>query len=157
VYLSLGSNLGQRDFFLREACRRLELAGLNICRFSSIYETKPEGNENQPDFLNMVVEVETELPPEKLLQLIQLIEKELGRKRVEKWEPRVIDIDILFYDELELKSDSLTIPHPFALKRLFVLVPLCELEPAFAKAASLELQAKLKKPRGISYWGKLDF
>lgn len=149
--------MGQREFFLKEACRRLELAGVNILHLSSVYETEPEGSKNQPHFLNMVVEVETERLPKELLQLTQLIEKELGRERKEKWEPRTIDIDILFYDDLEFKSDNLTIPHPLALKRLFVLVPLCELEPSFAEAASLELQVKIRKHQGVRYWGKLDF
>lgn len=129
TYLSLGSNLGNRLENLIGALENLKKAGNKITKVSSVYETKPVGKEKQPDFLNLVAEVKTNLSPFMFLALTQRIEKEMGREKKEKWGPRIIDIDIVLFDELEIKSERLTIPHPLARKRAFVIVPLMEVLP----------------------------
>lgn len=131
VYLSLGSNMGDKRKFLEDALvlLRRKISGLKT---SSLYITKPWGNRNQADFLNLCVSGSTDLPPRKLLDLIKSIEKDLGRRHREKWGPREIDIDIIFYDDLKIRSDELEIPHPYAIKRAFVLLPLAEIAPDLA-------------------------
>jgi 2-amino-4-hydroxy-6-hydroxymethyldihydropteridine diphosphokinase len=129
VYLSLGSNLGDRENQLREAIRRLEAAEVHVLRESSIRETEPQDVRDQPWFLNMVVEAETELFPKQLLARIHRIESEMGRRRVVPKGPRTIDIDILFYGNALVKSAELEIPHPRIAQRRFVLEPLAELAP----------------------------
>jgi len=129
VYLSLGSNLGDRDSHLAQAMERLEAAGIHIVRRSSIYETEPQDRRDQPWFLNLVLEVETDLPPMDLLAQIQKIEKELGRERNVPRGPRTIDIDVLFYGSLVISTPQLEIPHPRLALRRFVLEPLAELSP----------------------------
>lgn len=127
TYLSLGSNLGNRLENLIRALENLKKAGNKIIKVSSFYETKPVGKEEQPDFLNLVAEVKTSLSPFLFLALTQRIEKKMGRERKEKWGPRIIDIDIVLFDDLEIESEKLTIPHPLARERAFVLLPLAEL------------------------------
>lgn len=129
VYLSLGSNLGDRENQLREAIRRLEAAEVHILRESSIRETEPQDVRDQPWFLNMVVEAETELFPKQLLARIHRIESDMGRRRVVPKGPRTIDIDILFYGNALVKSAELDLPHPRIAQRRFVLEPLAELAP----------------------------
>ena len=118
--------------------KNLEIAVVSIAKkvghisaCSSIYQTSAWGNTNQPDFLNMVVSVETNLSPETLLENTQQIELEMGRIRKEHWGERNIDIDILFYEEILLISSNLSIPHPYIADRKFVLAPLLELNPDF--------------------------
>ncbi len=128
VYLSLGSNLGDRLSNLQRAVDELkEIDDLTILRVSRIYETEPVGNFNQPMYYNIIVEVETDISPLELLRKLQKIECALGRERRNKWEPRVIDIDIVLYGDVVFVSDWLTIPHPEYRKRRFVLVPLLEI------------------------------
>jgi 2-amino-4-hydroxy-6-hydroxymethyldihydropteridine diphosphokinase len=129
AYLSLGSNLGDRDTHLAEAMERLGAAGIHILRRSSIYETEPQDRLDQPWFLNMVLEVETDFAPLELLAQIQKIEKELGRERNVPQGPRTIDIDILFYGSSVIATSELEIPHPRLAARRFVLEPLAELAP----------------------------
>jgi 2-amino-4-hydroxy-6-hydroxymethyldihydropteridine diphosphokinase len=129
AYLSLGSNLGDRAAFLNEALQRLETAGVHVVRRSSIHETEPQDFRDQPWFLNMAVEVETGLTPQELLAAIQKIETEMGRQRTIPKGPRTIDLDILFYENLILKTPELEIPHPHLTERLFVLDPLSEIAP----------------------------
>jgi 2-amino-4-hydroxy-6-hydroxymethyldihydropteridine diphosphokinase len=131
AYLSLGSNLGDREAFLNEALHRLEAAGAHVLRRSSIHETEPQDYRDQPWFLNMAVEVETDLTPQELLAAIQKIETEMGRQRIILKGPRTIDLDILFYENLILKMPELEIPHPRLTQRLFVLDPLSEIAPDF--------------------------
>lgn len=126
VYLGLGSNLGSRCANLRAATAALSPA-VRVLVESSIYETPPWGVTNQPAFLNMVLRGETSLPPEKLLQTLKRLESRLGRVPSIRYGPRLIDIDILFYDDLVLTSPALTIPHPRLHERAFVLVPLAEI------------------------------
>jgi 2-amino-4-hydroxy-6-hydroxymethyldihydropteridine diphosphokinase len=131
VYIGLGSNLGCREENLARALRRLsEISdgSIKVLRHSSIYESKPWGKTEQPDFLNQVAEVETTLEPKEFLVLLKKIERELGRTQdAERWGPRVIDLDILFWGDLILNDDDLAIPHPFISDREFVLAPLSEL------------------------------
>ena len=129
AWLSLGSNVGDREANLREAMRRLEAEGIHIRRESSLYETEPQDQRDQPWFLNSVVEVETTLFPKQLLGCVRKIEKALGRKRTVAKGPRTIDIDILLYGSFVIKSAELEIPHARMSERRFVLEPLSELAP----------------------------
>ncbi len=128
VYLALGSNLGDRLFNLKEACRRMA-EQVNVLRFSSVYETPPWGVVEQPSFLNQVVEGETFMPPLGLLYWIKTIEQDMGREPGPRYGPRLIDLDILLYGEQCIDLPGLTIPHPRLAERAFVLVPLAELAP----------------------------
>jgi 2-amino-4-hydroxy-6-hydroxymethyldihydropteridine diphosphokinase len=130
VYLGLGSNVGNREANLLDAVRRLHTDDLRLLRVSSLYETEPMGFHDQPWFLNQVAEFETELQPLQLLQRIQNIENTLGRKREIVNGPRTIDIDILLFGGVIMKTAELTIPHPRYRERRFVLEPLLELDPA---------------------------
>lgn len=100
-----------------------------MIRQSSLYETAPVGKTDQPEFLNLVAEVETALDPEALLDLIQAIERDLGRTRDVRWGPRTLDIDILLYDSVSVRTERLTVPHPEMTRRRFVLEPLLEIVP----------------------------
>ena len=129
LYLLLGGNLGDRTAYLSEACQHIAASVGSITSLSRLYETAAWGNTDQPSFLNQVVAVDTDLAPEQVLQNINAIEQELGRVRLAHWGARVIDIDILFYGQLVLQSQRLTIPHPQLHLRRFTLVPLAELAP----------------------------
>lgn len=127
VYLLLGANLGDRYRQLSGAIGEIEKHVGFIARRSSVYETEAWGVEDQPSYFNQVLEVETLLNPHALLKAIHDIENKLGRKRVKKWESRVIDIDILFYNDLIVNQENLIIPHPLMHTRKFTLLPLAEL------------------------------
>jgi 2-amino-4-hydroxy-6-hydroxymethyldihydropteridine diphosphokinase len=130
AYVGLGSNLGEREHLIRTAAERLNLIpATELVRVSSLYDTKPVGDIEQPDYLNAVALVLTELDPERLLWNLLLIERELGRSRRRRWEPRPIDLDLVFYDSAVVEKPGLTVPHPEAHKRAFVLVPMSELAP----------------------------
>ena len=144
VYLGLGSNLGNRLGNLRSALAALkELPGFAIGKMSSIYETVPVDNMDQPKFLNMVVEAATDLTPAELLTSLLRIESHLGRVRQKTWEPRAIDLDILYYGDQIVSEDNLSIPHPRAAQRAFVLVPLCEIAPDFTDPLSRQKAREL--------------
>ena len=128
VYLALGTNLGDRSANLRAAIQALA-PEIKVIVESMVYETPPWGYVNQPAFLNMAVKCKTDLDIESLLKCLKQLEVRLGREQSFHWGPRLIDIDILFYDDLILESDSLTIPHPRLHERAFVLVPLAEIAP----------------------------
>jgi len=129
VYISIGSNLGDREENCRQAINLIEKNGIAVRKQSRMYETEPWGIKDQPKFINMAVEAETDKKPEKLLRILKEIEKEIGRTETTKWGPRVIDLDILFYDNLILKIPGLEIPHPLIQEREFVLKSLCEIAP----------------------------
>ncbi len=131
TYLLLGTNLGDRIQMLHRAINLIAERVGTVVLQSSLYETAPWGVTDQPAYLNQVLVVETQLKPEELLVQTQAIEQELGRVRLEKWGARVIDIDILYYDQLILQTDTLTIPHPYLHQRRFTLVPLAEIAPDF--------------------------
>jgi 2-amino-4-hydroxy-6-hydroxymethyldihydropteridine diphosphokinase len=128
VYLSLGANLGDKESNLEHALRLLS-GEVAILKKSSLYETEPVGFKDQPWFLNMVVEGDTDLSPEDLLSLTQSIEHEMKRVKTIVNGPRIIDIDILLYEDVAIETELLTIPHPRMLKRAFVMVPLYEISP----------------------------
>jgi 2-amino-4-hydroxy-6-hydroxymethyldihydropteridine diphosphokinase len=129
VYIGIGSNLGDRKANCMRAIELLVVKGIVVRKESSLYETDPWGDKNQPKFLNMAIEIETELKPRDLLDILAGIEKELGRKKSLKWGPRIIDLDILLYDSITIDQDDLKIPHPFMHERDFVLKPLYEIAP----------------------------
>ncbi len=127
VYIQLGSNLGDREGYLKQSqVMLIDEIGL-IIKKSSIYESSPWGVENQGSFLNQVLLLETDVKPFDLLDIILNIEKEMGRVRIEKWGERIIDIDILFYNDEIIETNNLCIPHPYISKRRFVLSPLDEI------------------------------
>ena len=127
VYLSLGSNIGNRLKYLNDAMKLIEERIGKIEKRSSVYETEPWGKTDQSMFLNMAINVHTMLLPELLINSILEIERILGRIRIEKWRERKIDIDILFYNDEIINQPDLVIPHPYLQERQFVLVPLNEI------------------------------
>ncbi|MEM7296901.1 MAG: 2-amino-4-hydroxy-6-hydroxymethyldihydropteridine diphosphokinase [Bacteroidota bacterium] len=138
IYLLLGSNMGNKLEYLREAETQLISRGIQVIDESSIYETEPWGKKDQSWFLNIVLQIETQQAPEELLESILEIEKSLGRIRVEKWGERCIDIDILYYHDQQLHTDNLQIPHLGIPDRRFTLIPLAEMHP-------LEIHPSLNK------------
>jgi 2-amino-4-hydroxy-6-hydroxymethyldihydropteridine diphosphokinase len=128
VYLSLGSNIGDREKHLREAQQRLGALG-RVTTASSFYETEPIEFTQQDWFLNCAIGLETDLTPQQLMSSILKIEKSMGRRRVQKKGPRIIDIDILLFGDAIFNSDEVTVPHPAMHKRRFVLEPLVEIAP----------------------------
>ena len=144
IYLGLGSNLGDRLQQLTAAVRALEDRGVRLLRSSRVYETDPVGGPPQPDYLNAVIEVATDLEPSSLLRICLEVEVELGRERNERWGPRTIDIDLLTYGDRTISEPGLEVPHPRMHERAFVLVPLLELDadpplPGGRSAATLTL------------------
>jgi len=131
TYLLLGSNLGDRVKYLDDASRLIDTGVGTIRTKSSLYNTASWGRHDQPDFINMVIEVLTESGAEDLLKLILAIELRLGRKRKERWGSRTIDIDILFFGDQIIDLPDLKVPHPCLHERRFALEPLCEIAPSF--------------------------
>jgi 2-amino-4-hydroxy-6-hydroxymethyldihydropteridine diphosphokinase len=132
VFLGLGSNQGEKIKNCEQAIEEiLKLEEGFLLSRSSWYYSEPWGRDDQDWFINGVIQIRTELCPDELLMKFKEIEKRLGRKNREKWGPRVIDIDILFYDDLFLESPEMDIPHPRILERNFVLIPLAEIAPQF--------------------------
>jgi 2-amino-4-hydroxy-6-hydroxymethyldihydropteridine diphosphokinase len=129
VYLSLGSNLGNREGHLRRAIAALPPSGVQVQQVSSIYETEPVDYLDQPWFLNCVLEAETELEPSALLEALRLIESQLRSQKEFAKGPRKIDLDILLYGNETIATPELQVPHPRMLQRRFVLTPLVELAP----------------------------
>lgn len=130
VYLSLGSNIGDRISNFRTALSLLSTNCGNIVTKSKVYETSAWGITDQPNFLNMAIKIETAFEPIELLKKTTEIETQLGRQREVKWGNRTLDIDILFYNDMLLNSSDLVIPHNHLHERLFTLIPLAEISPA---------------------------
>jgi 2-amino-4-hydroxy-6-hydroxymethyldihydropteridine diphosphokinase len=128
VYLSLGSNLGDREAHLRDALHALQSV-VTIRQVSSLFLTDPVGVTHQPEFANLAVEADTTLEPPQLLKEVKRVEYEVGRRPTFRWGPRVVDIDILLYGDLVLETPDLTIPHPEMTRRAFVLLPLAQIAP----------------------------
>lgn len=129
AFVGLGANLGEREACLRGALERLaEHAGVRVLACSGLYETEPVGYRHQPPFLNAVACLETDLPPEKLLDVLMEIEQAFGRRRTVRWGPRTLDLDLLLYGDRTVSTERLTVPHPRMYERAFVLVPLLELK-----------------------------
>lgn len=130
VYLGLGSNIADRTQHLVRACAVLHHHPvIEVAAVSALYRTAPVGVTAQPWFLNAVIRLHTTLSPAALLSVTQATERRLGRVSTRRWGPRCIDLDILLYDEVEMQTPYLTIPHPRLHERAFVLVPLAELAP----------------------------
>lgn len=130
AYLSIGSNIGDRLGSLRKAIQLLDKSDqIKVELVSSIYETDPIGYVDQACFLNAVIKISTSLQPEELLQACLQIELDLGRKRGIRWGPRTLDLDILLYNQENIETESLLVPHPRMQERAFVMIPLMELDP----------------------------
>jgi 2-amino-4-hydroxy-6-hydroxymethyldihydropteridine diphosphokinase len=129
AYIGIGSNLGDREENCAKALALLGQKGIKIMKPSSMIETEPWGVREQPKFMNMAIEVITDLLPYQLLRKLKEVEAELGRTETARWGPRIIDLDILFYNNTVMSSPELEIPHPHMHEREFVLMPLCEIAP----------------------------
>lgn len=160
AYLCLGSNIEDRVSYVQQATSLLvESTFVSIIRSSTLYETEPWGNKDQPWFLNAVIEIKTKLEPQDLLKLCLGIELQLGRNRegAEHWGARTIDIDILLYSDKIIEEENLTIPHKHLHERAFALVPLLELIPDFIhpkhKKSLIDLHDSLECPEDIYLYG----
>jgi len=132
VYVGIGANVGSRRKNIGEAKKRMAATGsVGIKRESGIYETDPEEVTDQPKFLNQVIHIETSLKPHDLLALLQSVEASMGRERFIRFGPRIIDLDILFFDNAVINDPDLVIPHPRAHRRIFVLRPLLDMRADF--------------------------
>lgn len=131
VFISLGSNIGNRPQNLKKAIEAIQSSLGHVTRQSSVYETKPWGKNDQPDFLNQVIGVASDQSPEDCLRALCVIEEHMGRKREEKWGARIIDLDLLYAGDTIVKTKILTLPHPGIPDRKFVLVPMAEIAPDF--------------------------
>ena len=130
AFVGLGSNLGERETLIRLALDDLaRFPGTRLVRASSLYDTEPVGEVEQPNFLNAVAQLDTELTARQLLWNLQLVERRLGRVRTQRWGPRTMDLDLLLFGDLVLDEPDLRLPHPELVRRAFVLVPLVELDP----------------------------
>jgi 2-amino-4-hydroxy-6-hydroxymethyldihydropteridine diphosphokinase len=129
VFLSLGSNKGDRSQYIARAMEALGAHGVSVTRKSSLYETEPVETTSKSWFLNCVIEAQTNLLPQQLMHTLLDIERELGRRRRVRRGPRFIDMDILFYEDRVVSSEQLKIPHPRMAERRFVLVPFAEIAP----------------------------
>ncbi|WP_430536023.1 2-amino-4-hydroxy-6-hydroxymethyldihydropteridine diphosphokinase [Listeria rocourtiae] len=133
AYLSIGTNIGNRKENLENALKALQAESeITINQVSSVYETDPVGFEDQDAFLNIAVSIQTSLDPESLLQKGLDIEAVLGRIRLIRWGPRLIDIDLLLYEDITQRSETLELPHPRMIERAFVMIPLQEIAPDVA-------------------------
>jgi len=155
AYLGLGSNMGNRQHNLDKALELLSQR-LRVEKVSSVYDTEPIGNINQPRFLNLVCQVYTRLAPTELLALAKGIESKLGRAFGKSNAPRPIDIDILFYNDRVIETPELVVPHPKLTERAFVLVPLDEIAPGLVHPVAgktvKELLGEVTEVQGVFKW-----
>ncbi|OQP04412.1 2-amino-4-hydroxy-6-hydroxymethyldihydropteridine diphosphokinase [Geobacillus sp. 46C-IIa] len=161
AYIALGSNLGDRVYYLRSAIEALHhCEGISVKSSSSIYETDPVGYVHQDKFLNMVVEVATTLSPFSLFDVTQQIEREFGRKREIHWGPRTLDLDILLYNHENIETEQLVIPHPRMAERAFVLIPLLEINSHLAipniSEPLTDIIDRLPDKEGVRVWKQKD-
>ncbi len=145
IFLLLGSNLGDRLSNLQLCLEFIKENAGPILKLSSVYETAAWGKTDQPDFLNQAVQIETALQPNELLSACLNIEKKIGRQRKEKWRERLIDIDIIYFNDKTINSNELVIPHPRMAERRFVLVPLTEISPDFVHPILMKTNEELLK------------
>lgn len=159
VFISLGSNIGNRLEYLQRAVGLLQqVEQVNVVNMSSVYETDPVGYGEQAAFLNMVAEIETLLTPHEILKKCNEIEAQLGRTRDIRWGPRTVDLDILLYNEENMKTEDLIIPHPRMMERGFVLIPLVELQANLVDPQSMQLLADVAhvQKEGVHLWKTFD-
>lgn len=158
IYLSLGSNIGNRKRNLEKAVAELSNNNINKIKISSLYETEPVGPK-QRNFYNIAGKFKTNLNPQELLKVLKQTEEKLGRTKTYRWGPRVIDIDILFYGKQIVKTKNLIIPHKEIINRVFVLVPMKEIAPNFVhpiKHKTIKsLNKGLQKDKYIKYVEKI--
>ncbi|HET7657945.1 MAG TPA: 2-amino-4-hydroxy-6-hydroxymethyldihydropteridine diphosphokinase [Bacillales bacterium] len=157
TYIALGANVGDRLDSLHQALLMLdENPEIHVNRLSSIYETDPVGYTDQPNFLNMVAEVSTTLSPLDFFHITSTVETQLGRERTVRWGPRVIDLDILLYDNLRMETDLLQIPHPRMVERAFVLIPLAEINPELRipdqQSTIADYISQISDKEGVRLW-----
>lgn len=154
AYLSIGTNLGERDQNLAHAVKLLQ-AHVKVTDVSAIYETAPVGVTDQPSFLNICVKLETEKTADELLTVCQFVEQELGRVRLYRWGPRSIDLDILLFNHENIETESLIVPHERMFERAFVLVPLADVsagETEQLQYAQQQLSQMDLQQEGIVKW-----
>ncbi|KPN96188.1 2-amino-4-hydroxy-6-hydroxymethyldihydropteridine diphosphokinase [Lysinibacillus sp. ZYM-1] len=157
VYLSIGTNMGERYENLQQAVALLkEEENIEVVRISSVYETAAVGYTDQADFLNIAVHLKTDASSANMLEICQSVEQELGRVREFRWGPRIIDLDILVYNHENIETDNLIVPHPRMYERAFVLVPLVEITPTpfgdqLQQAHNLLKQMDCES-EGVSLW-----
>jgi 2-amino-4-hydroxy-6-hydroxymethyldihydropteridine diphosphokinase len=161
AYLGLGSNLGDRQAFLEQAIFFLkQTSGIDVLKLSSIYETTPVEYEEQPNFLNLVVKIQTGYPPLELLEVLLDIERKMKRVRTVRYGPRTIDLDLLLYDDVTMEHPKLQLPHPRMCQRRFVLVPLYEIEPNLMIPSSgfslAELIDRLPQDQQVKKIGRIE-
>ncbi|MCM3719851.1 2-amino-4-hydroxy-6-hydroxymethyldihydropteridine diphosphokinase [Fictibacillus phosphorivorans] len=162
AYLSIGSNMGDREGLLKKSIELLnQYPDIFIEKVSSIYETDPVGFTEQPLFLNVAIKLKTSLSPQALLSKMHEVEDHLDRKRVQKWGPRTIDLDILLYNSVSIQTEDLEIPHPRMLERAFVLIPLSEIAPDnIYPDQTISLHQVLCEQRdkeGVRIWKKTEW
>lgn len=146
VYLSIGSNIGDKKENLLKAIENIgKIEDTEVTKVSTILETEPFGVVDQDDFLNACLEIKTLLTPQELLKELLGIEEKMGRVRIKKWGPRILDIDILLYDKEIIEDDNLAVPHPWMCERSFVLDPLCEIAPNIIHPLKRESIFNLKR------------
>jgi 2-amino-4-hydroxy-6-hydroxymethyldihydropteridine diphosphokinase len=157
AFIALGSNIGNRYDNITSAIKRLtSYSSIHLVNYSSIYETDPVGYKDQDLFLNMVIEIQTGLSPMELLDLCLEVESELGRKREIRWGPRTIDLDILTFNQENIETEKLIVPHPRMVVRAFVMIPLLEINhdmriPGVDKPLNL-LLTELPDKEGVRVW-----
>ncbi|MFH1768740.1 MAG: 2-amino-4-hydroxy-6-hydroxymethyldihydropteridine diphosphokinase [Candidatus Omnitrophota bacterium] len=148
AFIAIGSNLGNKSRNIKKSIEEIKTTkGIVIEKVSSIIKTKPAGGPSQPDYLNCVIKINTSLSPSDLLDELQIIEKRLGRKRLLRFGPRTIDLDILLYGDMVIDNRRLKVPHPRMFNREFVLAPLFEIEPKI-KPLIPRLRKRLISKRG---------
>ena len=161
AYISLGSNMGDRESYLEKAINILGSHGkIEVTKRSSMYETDPVGFTEQDQFLNMVIEIRTSLSPETLLHQCLQVEIDLGREREFKWGPRIIDLDILLFNHETIEAENLLIPHPRMQERAFVLIPLLEVAPSIEhpsfNAPLAEFLDEIPDKEGVRLWKQIN-
>ncbi len=156
VYIALGANLGEPEKQAQNAILAIkQIPQTQIVNVSPFYRSKPLGPQDQPDYLNAVIKIDTLLSPFTLLKALQTIEKELGRERkAERWGPRTLDLDILLYDNMTINTDTLIIPHYDMYNREFVLYPLFDIAPDLIFPDQTSLKERIKKIpiNNMTYW-----
>ena len=161
VYLSIGTNIGDREQNLKLALQQLEgKKDVSVKAISSIYETAPVGYVDQPAFLNIALLIETSHSALEMLQICQFVENELGRVREIRWGPRIIDLDILLYNNDNIEVENLIVPHPRMFERAFVLVPLLEIADGYEspqlEMAKFSLESMNLVAEGITKWKTIN-